>query len=288
MLSHAGVLFMRLLSRLPLAWVRALGHALGALLFVVAWPRRRVALINLALCFPELTEEERHALARRTFIHFAQAWLDRSWLWHAPVSVLRRQLRITGAIEELQGHAPTVLFMPHFVGLDAGWIALTQEVEREFTTIYARQSDPVLDAWILAGRQRFGRLRAFGQHDGVKTIVAALRQGDPLCLLPDMDLGARESVFVPFFDVPTATVLSLSRFANLGRAKVVPVSTRLTPQGYEAEVHPAWAGFPTADAEADTARMNRELEAIIRTMPDQYYWVHKRFKTRPPGDSSVY
>lgn len=288
MLSHAGILFMRVLSWLPLAWIRALGHGLGVFLFAVARPRRRVALRNLALCFPERTDDERIHLARQTFIHFAQAWLDRSWLWHAPVAVLRRQLRITGAIDALEGSAPTVLFMPHFVGLDAGWMALTQEVAREFTTIYARQSNATVDAWILAGRQRFGRLRAFGQHDGVKTIVAALRQGDPLCLLPDMDLGARESVFVPFFGVPTATVPSLSRFASLGRAQVVPVVTRMTPTGYDAEVHAAWEGFPTGDAVADTARMNRELEAIIRTMPDQYYWVHKRFKTRPPGDASVY
>lgn len=288
MFSHAGVLFMRLLSHLPLAWVRALGHALGVLLFAVAWPRRHVALTNLALCFPERSAQERQLMARQTFIHFSQAWLDRSWLWHAPAPVLHRQLRITGALEELQGQAPTVLFMPHFVGLDAGWIALTQEVAREFTTIYARQSDPTLDAWMLAGRQRFGRLRAFGQHDGVKTIVAALRRGDPLCLLPDMDLGARESVFVPFFGVQTATVPSLSRFASLGRAKVVPVVTRLTPQGYDVEIHPAWRGFPTDDPEADTARMNRELETLIHTMPDQYYWVHKRFKTRPPGEAAVY
>jgi Kdo2-lipid IVA lauroyltransferase/acyltransferase len=288
MLSHAGILFMRLLSHLPLAWIRALGAGLGLFLFVVARPRRRVALRNLALCFPERSDEERLVLARQTFIHFAQAWLDRSWLWHAPVHVLRKQLRITGAVDALAGSAPTVLFMPHFVGLDAGWMALTQEVAREFTTIYARQTNAVVDAWILAGRQRFGRLRAFGQHDGVKSIVAALRQGDPLCLLPDMDLGARESVFVPFFGVSTATVPSLSRFASLGRAQVVPVVTRMTPEGYDAEVHAAWAGFPTGDAVADTARMNRELEAIIRTMPNQYYWVHKRFKTRPPGETSVY
>ena len=267
MLSHAGILFMRLLSHLPLAWIRALGAVLGVFLFTVARPRRRVALRNLALCFPECSDAQRMLLARQTFVHFAQAWLDRSWLWHAPVAVLRRQLRITGAVDALGGQAPTVLFMPHFVGLDAGWMALTQEVAREFTTIYARQSNPTVDAWILAGRQRFGRLRAFGQH---------------------MDLGARESVFVPFFGVSTATVPSLSRFASLGRARVVPVVTRMTPSGYDAEVHPAWTGFPTGDAVADTARMNRELEAIIRTMPDQYYWVHKRFKTRPPGEASVY
>ena len=107
-------------------------------------------------------------------------------------------------------------------------------------------------------------------------------------LLPDMDYGRNDSVFVPFYGVTAATIPSLSRFARLGRAKVVGVYSRMTPTGYVAEVSPAWASYPTDDAEADTARMNRELQAVIDTMPEQYYWVHKRFKTRPEGEPSVY
>ena len=103
-----------------------------------------------------------------------------------------------------------------------------------------------------------------------------------------MDFGPNESIFVPFHGVQTATVPSLSRFARLGRAKVVGMVTRLTPSGYVAEITPAWQHFPTGDVQADTARMNQELESYIATMPGQYYWVHKRFKTRPPGEPSVY
>jgi KDO2-lipid IV(A) lauroyltransferase len=103
-----------------------------------------------------------------------------------------------------------------------------------------------------------------------------------------MDYGARDSVFVPFFGVPAATIASLSRFARLADAQVVPVVSRLTSAGYEVTVMPAWADFPTRDALADTALMNRRLEAFIATMPEQYYWVHKRFKTRPPGEPGFY
>jgi KDO2-lipid IV(A) lauroyltransferase len=181
-----------------------------------------------------------------------------------------------------------VIFAPHFVGLDAGWTALTAQLPRRFTTIYTDQSDKVLDAWILAGRQRFGASRLFGRVEGVKTIVAALRAGDPLYLLPDMNFGPEESVWVPFYGVPAATVPSLSRFAKLGRAKVVPVLTRMTPQGYEVQILPAWTDFPSADPVADTALMNLRLQAYIDTMPDQYFWVHKRFKDRPPGEAGVY
>ena len=127
-----------------------------------------------------------------------------------------------------------------------------------------------------------------GRVDGVREIANSLKRGEPLYLLPDMDFGDQGAVFVPFFGIPAATVPSLSRFARLGGAKVVPVLTRLTPTGYEIRVMPAWQNFPTKDAEADTAHMNLELEAYIRTMPDQYYWVHKRFKTRPVGVEEVY
>ena len=139
-----------------------------------------------------------------------------------------------------------------------------------------------------AGRLRFGRATLLSRQDGLKPVVRALREGQMLYLLPDMDLGPQESIFVPFFGIPTATVPSLPRFAKLGGARVVPVVTRLTRAGYEVRVHPAWPNYPSNDVAADTARMNAELQAWIDTMPEQYYWVHKRFKTRPPGEPSVY
>ncbi len=286
--SRCGVWVMRRLAHLPLAWVRTLGWLLGWALYALVLPRRRVVFINLRLCFPKLSQQDIRALARQTFIHFAQAWLDRGWLWHGPDDLVRQRLTLTGALDALQGSEPAVIFAPHFVGLDAGWTALTQQLPRHFQTIYTPQSNQVLDAWILAGRQRFGQARLLLREDGVKPLVAALRQGDPLYLLPDMSFGLSESVFVPFYGISAATVPSLSRFARLGRAQVVPVITRLTPQGYTVEVQPAWKDFPTDDALADTARMNLQLQTYIDAMPDQYYWVHKRFKTQPPGQAAPY
>ncbi len=288
MLSRLGIAVMQLLARLPLAWVRALGCALGWVLYVLAAPRRRVAQTNLALCFPDWSAARIRALTIRTFVHFAQAWLDRGWLWHGSPEVVRRRLILSGAVSELQGDQPVVIFAPHFVGLDAGWTALTQQLPRHFTTIYTNQANQVVDGWILAGRRRFGHARLFGRVDGVKTIVAALRAGDPLYLLPDMNFGPEDSVFVPFYGVSAATVPSLSRFARLGRAKVVPVVTRMTAQGYEVQVMPSWPGFPSDDVVADTALMNLRLQSFIDSMPDQYFWVHKRFKDRPPGVPPVY
>lgn len=288
MLSQGLIVFMRLLARLPLAWVRGVGWVLGMVLYGLLGGRRSIATTNLKLCFPEQSVQERRALVRQIFVYFTQAWLDRGWLWHgAPERTLRR-LKIVGDVAQLSGDTPTVLFVPHFVGLDAGATALSQQIPRDFNTIFTPQSNQVMDAWIAQGRQRFGNARLFDRRQGVKEIVASLRQGQPLYLLPDMDFGAKDAFFVLFYGVPAATVPSLSRFARLGRAKVVPVLTRMTDWGYEIEVLPAWEDFPSLDAEADTALMNRRLQDYIATMPAQYFWVHKRFKTRPPGAPEVY
>lgn len=288
MISHLGVLFMRAIAPLPLSWVRAMGWVLGSVLYVLVRPRRRVVDVNLRLCFPDWPDAKRRAVTRQMFLRFAQAWLDRSWLWHADPEVTRRRLVITGAVRELAGQEPTLIFAPHFVGMDAGWTAITQQVNRRFVGIYTNQSNKVVDDWILKGRHRFPSGRPFGRADGVRELVSALRNGEVMYLLPDMNFGPEESIFVPFYGIPAATVPSLSRFARLGRAKVVPIVTRMTPAGYEVRVHDAWAGFPTGELHADTALMNERLQGYIDDMPDQYYWVHKRFKSRPPGEPGVY
>jgi Kdo2-lipid IVA lauroyltransferase/acyltransferase len=286
--SRLGLAVMRLLRFLPLSWVRALGWALGHLLHAVAAPRRRIARTNWALCFPQLDESERHRAVRQHFIVFAQAWLDRSWLWEGQPDLVRRRVKLVGDLAALDGSAPTVLFAPHFVGMDAGWTGLTLHLERKCCGLYAEQSNPEVDRWMAQGRQRFGQPHIVAQRQGLKPLIAALRSGEPLYLLPDMDYGARDSVFVPFFGVSAATISSLPRFARLSGAKVVPIVTRLTREGYEIEVMSPWQNYPSQDMVADTALMNQRLEALIATMPEQYYWVHKRFKTRPAGEASLY
>jgi Kdo2-lipid IVA lauroyltransferase/acyltransferase len=286
--AYLAIGFMRLLAILPLSWVRALGWLLGSLLFYVIRSRRRVAEINLTLCFPEHSRQKIRWLARQNFIYFMKALLDRGWLWHGSAAVTLRRLKITGAVEQLQNDEPVVLFVPHFVGLDAGNTAFTQQIPRKLITIYTNQSNKTVDAWILKRRARFGNIRLFGRVAGVKDIITALRSGEMLGILPDMGFGPEESIVVPFYGIPTYTVPSLHRFSRLGKAKLVPVLNRMTDDGYEVQVLPAWPNFPSNSAEADTALMNKELENYIKTMPAQYFWVHKRFKDRPPGEKSVY
>jgi KDO2-lipid IV(A) lauroyltransferase len=288
MLTRALLWLIRGIAWLPLPVVRGVGVGLGWLLHALVVSRRKVVMTNLALCFPQWSDEDLRAQTRRVFTRFAQSWLDRGWLWHAPEAVLRKRLVLEGALESLEGSTPTVLFAPHFMGLDAAWTALTLRIPRRFVTIYSPQLNADADAWIYAGRQRFGAPEMVARLDGAKPIVAAVRAGEPLYLLPDMNFDPSESRFVPVFGVSACTVPSLSRFAKLGRAQVVPIVTQMTPGGYVVRVLEAWKDFPTGDLEQDTTRMNQELERYIEPDPSQYYWVHKRFKDRPDGEKPPY
>ena len=287
-MTHPLVLLLRALAPLPLPLLRVLGAALGTLLWALARKRRHIALTNLRLCYPGWSEARRRAVLRRSFVLFGQAFLDRAWLWHGKPEGVRQRLHIVGAVQDLTREGAVVMFAPHFYGMDAGGSAVMDQIERPACTIYSTQSNPAIDAWMRAGRQRFGQATLLSRQDGLKPIVRALREGKMLYLLPDMDLGPQDSLFVPFFGVPAATVPSLPRFAKLGGARVVPVVTRLVPDGYEVRVHPVWQNYPSDDVTADTARMNAELQTWIDAMPEQYYWVHKRFKTRPEGEPSLY
>ena len=290
-MSVLFIALMRFLSHWPLPALRVLGHVLGVLLWAVVPSRRRIVQINLRLCFPHMSDAEIDHLARAHFVQFAQSLLDRAWLWHAPLRLVEQRLKWVGsdvAMAQLAQEGPKTVFAPHFVGLDAGGLALTLKASKPVAFIFVPQHNKVMDAWVNKGRQRTGNVKPYFRHEGVKRIMSGLRQGEMLHLSPDMDFGPEESVFVSFMGVPAATVPSLSRFARLGRAPVMSLVTRMTPQGYEMEVSEAWLDFPTADVQADTQRMNDELAKAIERTPDQYYWVHKRFKTRPEGAPAVY
>ena len=280
---------LRLFARLPLSWVRGAGYGLGWLLWHVALKRRRIVSINLQKCMPELSAAERKALAYRHFIAFGQSVMDRSWLWHAPESRVRERLRWVGDLQALQQPGPLVMFAPHFVGLDAGGMAVSFDVPGPVAFIFMGQSRPALEAWVREGRERSGNVRPYFRHQGMRQILAGIKKGEPLHLSPDMDFGRTESVFVPFMGVEkAATVPSLSRLSKVVGARVVPVVTRMTPQGYDIEVHPPLENFPGEDLVQDTTRMNRLLADWVRTMPEQYYWVHKRLKSRPEGEPGFY
>ena len=289
MLARLGLAAMWLLHFLPLGLLARAGEALGMLFYALGVERRRVCLLNLARCLPELAASERLALARRHFRAVGRSLLERGILWWAPRNRIVRMVRLSGIenLRALAGH-PVILLAPHFVGLDAGFTRLTCEMD--LAGIYAHQKSEVIDRLLLVGRTRFGHQRTFSRQDGVRGPLAALKEGFPFYYLPDQDYGPRDALFVPFFGVPAATITGLSRLARLAGARVVPCVTRMLPggEGYEVTCCPAWDSFPTEDVSADTRRMNAFVEQRVREMPEQYFWTHKRFKTRPAGEAKWY
>lgn len=288
-MTRIGLAIIWLLHLLPLQVLAALGCAAGGLLYLLAGERRRVALTNLKLCFPERSDGERRRIARAHFQALARSLLEHGLLWWSSKARVQKLVRIEGLEHWLAvAGKPVIWLVPHFVGLDMGGARIITEWRG--VSVYSRQKNSAFDRVLLHGRTRFVQPVLFSRQDGIRPVVKAVREGLPFYYLPDMDFGERDSLFVPFFGVPAATITGLTRLVRLARAVVVPAVTQQLPgaQGYVLRFYPAWENYPTDDAAADTRRMNAFIEDRVREMPEQYYWVHKRFKTRPPGVRSVY
>ncbi len=280
---------MWLLHFLPPGALAVLADAFGSALFWLIAERRRVTRVNLAKCFPQMEARAREALARAHFRALTRSFVDLGLVWWAPRERFERAVRIEG-LEHLRalGGAPAILFVPHFVGLDIGAARLAGEVR--LVSMYSRQGDPLLAARLMQGRRRFGDHKLVSRQEGIRAALGGMREGRAFYYLPDQDYGPRGALFVPFFGVPAATMPGLSRVARLVGARVLPCVTRMLPggAGYVLAIEPPWENFPTADLAGDTRRMNQYIERKVLEMPEQYLWMHKRFKTRPAGEPRFY
>lgn len=290
-MSRLWVALLWLLRWLPFAWLAALGRLLGVVLYRVAGERREIVETNLALCFPELDRAARERLAREHFKVLARSMLERGVLWWSTRERLESLIRVDNfdVLQKLlDAGRPVILLAPHFVGLDVGATAIGMRCS--FVTMYASQRDEVLDRLFRQGRGRFGEPELVARDAGPRSYLRAMKAGRPFYYLPDMNFRTGESLFVPFFGVPAATITGLPRVARLAGAVVVPCPTRMLPggQGYAVEIGEPWEDYPSENLEADVRRMNEWIETVVRTMPEQYYWVHRRFKRRPDGAGKVY
>ena len=290
-LSYLALALLWLLHFLPLPMLAILGRGLGHLLFFFGRRRRMIATINLSWCFPELDDAQRRQLAKASFLALGKSILDRIVLWWGSKERIGSMVTVIGEekIRALQAAGrPIILLAPHFMGLDAGGVAIAMRFDS--VTIYAPQRNAVFDRVFYKGRHRFGNQLILSRHDGARSTIKAMRSGRPFYYLPDLNFRRRDSIFVPFFGIQTATISGLSRLGKAAGAAIVPCVTRMLPgsQGYRVEIGDPWPDFPTDDVVADTTRMNAWIEAEIRTMPEQYFWLHRRFKTRPRGEARPY
>jgi KDO2-lipid IV(A) lauroyltransferase len=279
-----------LIRLLPMALIGALAWVFGYLAYLIAGERRRVGMINLGLCFPEMSIQAKKRLIRTNFRYMMRMVLEYGVVWWSSAARLRKLVTIKNLhyVTDLRERGEEViLFYPHFVGFEMCVYALNQYLP--LVSVYSHQKNRAMDDQIYRGRQRFNNVYIVSRQEGMRTIIKAMRKDHaPFLYLPDQDYGPRDSTFVKFFGIDAATINGLPRVAQLAHAKVVPAIARRVGNRCELEFYPPWDNYPSGDLSVDTRHMNAFLEERIREIPEQYFWLHKRFKTRPEGQARFY
>lgn len=289
MKSRAVLALLRVLARCPAGWRPCAAALLGAALRKLAPRRRRIAAANIAYCFPELGERERAALLDRHFRSLGFALVEVAISWNADVRTLRELVRVEGR-EHLEAALArgrgALLLAGHFTALEIG--AARLGLDAPVDGVYRPHADRSMERAMRAGRQRFGG-RLLDRRD-LRGLLHRLRLNRAVWYAPDQDPRHRQGVFAPFFGRPAATLTTTSRLARASAAPVLPFRVERTAAGraYRAVIEPALTDFPSGDDAADAARINGIIERWARAHPEQYLWVHRRFKTRPPGEPDPY
>lgn len=278
--------------QLPYSTLLRLGRVVGSLMYRFARARRVIAARNLELCFPHKTAQERDVLLRENFASSGIALLEMAMSWWWPAKRLAKLAHIQG-LEHLQAAQRegqgVILMSLHFTTLEIGAALLGQQ--HAIDGMYREHRNPLFDFIQRQGRERHNADATAIEREDVRAMVKALRVGRAIWYAPDQDYGRKQSIFVPLFGITAATVPATTRFAKMGKARVIPFTQRRLEDGsgYQLVVHPPLTDFPGKNEEEDCIRVNHWIEAAIQECPEQYLWAHRRFKTRPQrSDPSLY
>ncbi len=283
---------LRLFAFLPYAIIVPIGYGLGWLAAHIPNERAHVVKTNLRLCFPSLSASEIDALALEHWKLFGRSVIERSRIWLGTGEQIRAMVEMESAIP-LGDRKPRLLINPHFVGLEGGFMALSvMAKERGWmggAGLYQKMKNPFFNQKMIEWRNRFGG-KSIERQSRLRDLIREIQTGNFIVIAPDIDLGPRDSVFVPFFGIQTSTITSVSRLALLSGAEVCLMTTTLNANrsGYVCRISAPLENFPSDNPSDDAARLNQCIEALVRERPAEYYWVHKRFKHRPPGEASLY
>ena len=277
-------------SHLPIPLMLGIGVVIGEILFWLFGSRRRITETNISLCFPGKSRGQVRRMARQHFHQMATSLLTLTLAWWGS----RRQLQDACSVRDPETLAllesqsqPIILLAPHFTSLEVLGNFISSRMPA--STMYQTHKNPGLDQWIIDRRSRHDGL-LFDSRSAGTALVRSIREGRPFYYLPDQDPGRRRAVFAPFYGIPTATFPALGKIAKLSRASVIPAMAFLKPggRGFEIVFGEPLTDFPCGDPVEDSTTMNAAIERLIENAPAQYYWSHKRFKTRPEGDPSFY
>ncbi len=279
-----GLAVLRLVVTLPYGAQLAIGRVLGRLFFRIMPARRHIATVNLRLCFPGLDEKQRSVTLRKLFESLGIGVFELGMAWWASDERVKRLIRIDGLqnLQEALGKGQgVVLLSGHFSAQELTGRLLKMSVP-EIAALYRPVRNPMINELLIRGRST--SVSRLIPKDSMRAMIRTLKQGLPVWYAPDQSYRRKYSALIPFFGEPAMTNVALSHIARIGQAVVVPYFPRRLDDGsgYHVEILPPLEQFPTEDPEADALRVNRLLEDRIRLAPEQYYWVHRRFKQRPP------
>lgn len=281
-----GIVAMWLIARLPYAAQMALGNILGAVIYRLAKSRRSVCEVNLKRCFPELSVIERQALVKKTFKSYAQGTVETAMAWVRPNQWFAKRVDFSG-LEHLSAAAErgqgVLLVGAHFAMLDLAGALLGLKLDFDF--VQRPHNNKLFNLFMTRSRERF--MNTCVANKDTRGMLRVLKKGRVLWYAPDQDYGRKASVFVPFFGVSTATVTATSKLAAMAKAAVIPISYVRDNGRYKVTIHSP-LDIPSGDEIQDAASFNSWLEGIVRKYPEQYLWLHKRFKTRPEGEAKFY
>lgn len=285
-----GIGFIWLIARLPYRTLMQLGHGLGAIVQRARSPRRKVAATNIALCFPELSPDEQKQLVDANLHDIGLMMMEFALGWMGSDQALKRVPVTIEGMEHLQAARMqgkgVLLVGGHFSHLELCARLVSQHMR--IAGMYRQMDSAVFEYAVLSSRLHYAD--AMFDKDDIRGTVKYLRGGGTLWYAPDQDMRSKDNAFVPFFGVPAATITATHHLARLSKAVVIPFFHRRLPdgRGYALRLGAPLTDFPSDDANVDTARINRCIEAMVREAPEQYLWVHKRFKTRPEGFPPIY
>lgn len=284
-----GIGLMRAGALLPWRLKLALGRGIGLLTWKLAKRRRHITDTNLALCFPELDDRQRAELVRKTFVANGIGILETATGWCRDPEHLRHRVTFRGTehMERAMARGKGALIIGiHFSTLDLG--GALHSLFFPADVVYRPHDNPVFEDFMTRARRGiFGA--AIDRHD-LRGVVRRIKTGHAVWYSPDQDFGREASVFAPFFGVPAASIKLTAKIARMTGAPVMPLMFHRNPDNrtYTLEYLPPLENFPSGDDVADATQVNAFIEQAIRRHPEQYLWLHRRFKTRPPGDSSFY
>lgn len=279
-----------LITRLPIRAVQAVGAFVGKLFYKFAKSRRRIAMRNLELCFPEKTDAERQTICRKSFEGMGMTLFESGIVWWSSFARMRRltQVENVEALHRaLASNKGVMMVGMHNTCLEMAYAAIA--FESGFSAIYRVHDNPLWECISGWGRLRY-KIGLIGRKN-VRAFIAALQNKELTLMAPDQDLGKRRAVFVPFFGISTAWVTSACDVPEQAGADVIFVSVRRDFNGekpYRIIFSEKLEHFPSGDKTADMARISQLTEDAIRQDPSQYLWAHRRFKSRPDGEPDLY